>query len=90
MILSAIVRGRVQGVGFRYFVLSAAKELNLTGWVRNLPDGAVQVEACGSEDDLDTLEQRLWKGPHFSRVENVQCTRKPDGETKSYSGFKIE
>jgi acylphosphatase len=90
MILNAIVRGRVQGVGFRYFVLTTAKELHLTGWVRNLPDGAVQVEACGSEDDLDMLEQRLWKGPHFSRVEDVRCSRSQDDHEKNYSGFKIE
>lgn len=74
MRLHAIVSGTVQGVGFRYFVRSAATNFGLTGWVRNLPGGQVEVLAEGDEDNLQELEQQLWKGPHFSRVEDVEVT----------------
>jgi len=68
------VTGRVQGVGFRWFVLRRAKSLNLTGWVRNLPDGSVEVWAEGAESALDSLESLLGKGPAGSMVKEVQCS----------------
>ncbi len=74
MILEATVRGRVQGVGFRYFVLEAARALKLSGTTRNQPDGTVWVEAEGTEDALQELEQKLWKGPFLSRVTDVDAT----------------
>jgi len=83
MHLHAIVSGHVQGVGFRYFVRTTAMNLGLSGWVRNLPDGRVEVEAEGDEDSLQELEERLWKGCHFSRVEDVACTR-----TENAKGFE--
>lgn len=87
MLLHALVRGRVQGVGFRYFVRKAAEERRLSGWVRNLSDGRVEAELEGDEDALFEMEQLLWKGPAFSRVEDVQVTYSP--EVRNYSGFEV-
>lgn len=87
MLLHAIVRGRVQGVGFRYWVMAQAKALNLTGWVRNVRDGSVEVEAAGEQDELFELEQLLWKGPVLSRVEDVNC-KYLDIE-RTFAGFTI-
>jgi len=70
--LQALVRGRVQMVGFRYFVLDQARALKLTGWVRNGEDGAtVEVVAEGPEDSLRELESTLKRGPNGSRVDEV-------------------
>ncbi len=87
MMLHATITGRVQGVGFRYFVRKAAEQRNLTGWVRNLPDGRVEAELEGDEDLLLEMEQLLWKGPAFSRVEDVQVTFTV--ESRNYSGFEV-
>jgi acylphosphatase len=69
--LHAYVEGYVQGVGFRYFVLRAAQEYHLTGWVRNLYDGRVEVMAEGELRDLNRLLAALRKGPHSSDVRQV-------------------
>ncbi len=82
-----IVTGRVQGVGFRWFVLRRAKSLGLTGWVRNLPDGSVEVWAEGKEDILESLESLLKDGPSGSMVREVQ-SRKTQG-TGRYHDFDI-
>lgn len=66
-----LVSGRVQGVGFRYFVAREAEALGVAGWVRNLPDGQVEVLAEGTEPQLSTLEGRLWEGPPHARVAAV-------------------
>lgn len=66
-----VVRGRVQGVGFRWFVRKAAGELGLRGSVRNLPDGSVEVIAAGPADALVSLEERLRNGPPAARVSEV-------------------
>lgn len=87
MLLHALVRGRVQGVGFRYFVRKAAEERRLNGWVKNLPDGRVEVELEGEEDPLLEMEQILWKGPSFSRVEDVQC--KWSDEARGHVDFSV-
>jgi len=68
----ARVSGRVQGVGFRHFVRIEAQKLGLTGWVRNMPDGDVELEAEGPSPALEELRQRLWKGPALSRVDDVK------------------
>lgn len=72
--LQAFVSGAVQGVGFRYFTLAAANELGVTGWVRNLYDGSVQVVAEGPREALEKLLQNLRKGPRSGRVEEVRFT----------------
>lgn len=66
------IRGRVQGVGFRWFVVDAARELRLKGWVRNKPDGNVEIAAAGEPDALAQLEIAVAKGPPGARVEQVQ------------------
>lgn len=66
-----IVRGRVQGVGFRWFVDFEARQLGLAGWVRNQPDGTVEVLAMGTEEQLALLRQKLQKGPRAARVDAV-------------------
>lgn len=69
--LHALVEGHVQGVGFRYFVLSRAQQLHLTGWVRNTFDGNVEVLAEGEKTDLDELLDALRAGPRSSFVSKV-------------------
>ena len=72
--LEAVVRGRVQGVGFRHFVKVTARELGLTGRVRNDPDGTVRVVAEGPREDVEALAERLHKGPPASRVKRVEAS----------------
>ncbi|HJN16351.1 MAG TPA: acylphosphatase [Armatimonadota bacterium] len=88
MKLHAYVKGRVQGVGFRYYVRDRADELSLDGWVKNLPDRRVELEALGFDEELDRLEKLLWQGPPGARVEDVTA-RRTDGEPDG-SGFRIE
>jgi acylphosphatase len=66
-----VVQGRVQGVGYRYFVLRQAQALGVSGFVRNRTDGAVEVVAEGSDEALLDLESRLREGPAFSQVTNL-------------------
>ncbi len=67
-----MVRGRVQGVGFRWFVQREAEALGLRGWVRNSADGAVEVLADGNEQQLAALAAKLKLGPRAARVDNVE------------------
>jgi acylphosphatase len=69
--LEATVSGRVQGVGFRYFVLRVASELGLSGWVANEPDGTVRVVAEGPRSALESLLADLREGPRGARVDRV-------------------
>lgn len=82
-----IVRGRVQGVGFRYFAQRAANELSLTGYARNLDDGRVEVYAAGAPEQLSALAGMLWKGPRFADVRGVE---EEDAPVQKYSAFQIE
>ncbi len=66
-----IVRGRVQGVGYRYFALRLAEALGVAGFARNLADGRVEVVAEASEDVLADFEARLAEGPGFAQVDGV-------------------
>jgi acylphosphatase len=81
------VRGRVQGVGFRYFVQRAATELGLTGYVKNLEDGGVEVYAAGGETLLSELERHLWKGPPYSEVRGVDVQ---EAAVRRYGSFRID
>jgi acylphosphatase len=67
-----IVRGRVQGVGFRWFVEREAHLLGIAGWVRNNPDSSVEVLAIGTRDQLAGLHSRLREGPRAARVDDVE------------------
>ncbi len=66
------VTGVVQGVGFRWFVRERARRLGLTGWVRNLPDGSVEVAAAGDEQQVELLKQELARGPQGASVDALE------------------
>ena len=85
--LQAIVRGYVQGVGFRVFALRQARTLGLTGWVRNLPDGGVLVVAEGASSDLLALAERLGVGPSEAEVQDVELKWHP--YTASFDNFEV-
>ena len=70
--LHVTIRGRVQGVGFRWFVRERARALRLTGWVRNRQDGSVEVVAVGDPDSLQQLRSALGAGPQGAEVDNVE------------------
>jgi acylphosphatase len=70
--LHLLVRGRVQGVGFRWYVRELARKLGLSGWVRNCPDGAVEIAAEGSEESLQRLQRELRIGPPGAVVSSVE------------------
>jgi acylphosphatase len=83
-----VVRGRVQGVGFRWFVEREAHMLGIAGWVRNNHDGSVEVLAQGTRDQLSGLHSRLRAGPRAARVDEVEVS-----EAKAVAGlssFRIE
>ena len=83
-----LVRGRVQGVGFRWFVEREAHTLGIAGWVRNRADGTVEVLAMGTRDQLSGLRTRLREGPRAARVDDVE---ESDAEpVKGLSVFRIE
>jgi acylphosphatase len=67
-----VVSGRVQGVGFRWFVREAARQHRLAGWVRNRPDGSVELEVAGEEGSVRGLVEELRRGPPGARVEDVR------------------
>jgi len=69
-----VISGTVQGVGYRAFAERVAREMGLTGWVRNLTDGSVEVHANGSAEQLDEFDGRLRLGPRWSGVRSVQAT----------------
>ncbi len=82
------VRGRVQGVGFRWFVEAEAAKLGVAGWVRNRSDGSVEVLAQGSREQLFALRAKLHEGPRASRVDEVEeFESQPEKDMKS---FRIE
>lgn len=71
--LSARITGRVQGVGFRNFTQMRARQLGVTGWVRNEKDGSVQLEAEGPRGALEDLLEAVHDGPRMARVEDVDA-----------------
>ena len=80
------VEGRVQGVGFRAWVRATANRLGLVGYVRNLPDGSVEVEAAGPAEALDALRSALQVGPPAARVTSVS---ESPTQLDDVSGFSI-
>jgi acylphosphatase len=83
-----VVRGRVQGVGFRWFVEREAHMLGIAGWVRNNSDGSVEVLGMGTRDQLSGLSSRLHQGPRAARVDDVE-----ESEARLVAGlntFRIE
>ncbi|HSW52924.1 MAG TPA: acylphosphatase [Sulfuricaulis sp.] len=81
-----LVSGQVQGVFFRASAESAARRLGLTGWVRNLRDGRVELMACGEQARLEELEKWLWQGPPRARVTEVKTE---ETAAQTFSGFSV-
>ena len=81
-----LVTGRVQGVFFRAHTRERALSLALTGRARNLPDGRVEVIACGAEERVNVLCQWLWEGPPMARVDEVTCSPAQD---EGFTGFEV-
>ncbi|GAA5154212.1 acylphosphatase [Microbacterium pseudoresistens] len=82
-----IVRGRVQGVGFRWFTRDAAETAGIAGWVRNRRDGTVEAELHGDDQAVSTVLNRLSEGPEWSNVDDLAVT---DAEPAPlYAGFDI-
>jgi len=81
-----VIDGRVQGVGFRYFVVREAEALGVSGWVRNLPDGRVEVLASAEPALVDVFEGRLWHGPPHARIRTIATS---DGEAPTAAGFRV-
>ncbi len=82
-ILHVIVHGRVQGVGFRWFVRTEARRLGLAGWVRNLPDGTVELRASGIAQFLSALEQAIQRGPEGAAVTEITQVGDPAPDSRA-------
>ncbi len=80
-----LVSGRVQGVGFRWYVEREAATLGIAGWVRNREDGRVEVMATGTRQQLSALHGRLREGPRAARVDEVAVSPAPFLNAKSFS-----
>jgi acylphosphatase len=84
-----VIRGRVQGVGFRYYVVRNARDLGVSGTVMNRSDGAVEVVLqADSPAPLDRLIDRLRQGPHSARVDHV-AIEQVDDDSRTYRGFEV-
>ena len=81
------ITGKVQGVGFRYFVLRQAQKLGINGWVSNKSNGAVEALGQGKKEGLDQFISKVKQGPSFSRVEDVSLNWV--NEAEQYFGFEI-
>jgi acylphosphatase len=90
MVLHFLIQGRVQGVGFRWFVHREATELGLRGWVRNTEDGDVEAVASGDPEDLADLRASLKRGPRGSRVDRVIEHTLNETEARELDAFRIE
>ncbi len=82
-----VVRGRVQGVGYRYFAQRAAESLGVSGYVRNLDDGRVEVYAVGPQQKLSELAGRLYQGPRWADVRGVD---EEEAAVREYGSFLVE
>ena len=81
------IKGKVQGVSFRYFTLQQARELEITGWVQNKPNGNVEVFANGNKTNLELFIKKLQQGSSFSKVDNVILNW--EYSENNYSDFSI-
>ncbi len=81
-----IIKGRVQGVGFRHFARQQARAYGIKGFVKNQPDGSVFIEAEGDKENLSEFIRACKKGPGWSNVDDMD-TR--EGEIKNYSSFEV-
>ena len=90
MVCHYLVKGRVQGVGFRWFVHQEAGELGLRGWVRNTDQGHVEIVAAGKPEELAELKDALRKGSRGSRVDAVEEQELVESEGAQLGPFEIE
>ena len=90
MVIHFLIKGRVQGVGFRWFVHREAAELGLRGWVRNTDAGDVEAVAAGDAEDLNELRTELHKGSRGSRVDQVIEHELAESEAAALGQFQIE
>jgi acylphosphatase len=90
MVCHYLVKGRVQGVGFRWFVHQEAAEIGLRGWVRNTDQGHVEIVAAGKPKELAELKDALWKGSRGSRVDAVEEQELVESEGAPLGPFEIE
>jgi acylphosphatase len=90
MVHHFLIHGRVQGVGFRWFVHREASALDLRGWVRNTEDGEVEIVAAGTEADLDKLRASLRRGPRGSRVDRLIEHPLAEDEAAGLSSFRVD
>jgi acylphosphatase len=90
MVLHFLIQGRVQGVGFRWYVQREASQLNLRGWVRNTEEGEVEVMACGETADLAELRASLRRGPRGGRVDRLVEHQLAETEAADLSAFRID
>ncbi len=90
MVCHYMVKGRVQGVGFRWYVHREAAEIGLRGWVRNIPEGHVELVAAGTAEELAELKAALHKGSRGSRVDAVIEHELAESEAEALGPFEIE
>ncbi|MGO8934900.1 MAG: acylphosphatase [Terracidiphilus sp.] len=90
MVIHFLIQGRVQGVGFRWFVQREAAELELRGWVRNTEDGDVEVVAAGDAGNLDELRVSLRRGPRGARVDRIAEHSLAESEAEELNSFQID
>lgn len=83
------IRGRVQRVGFRWFVARAARELDVSGWVRNAEDGTVEVAVEGPAEQVEQLLAVLRRGPSQALVQAVEIDERPPSAAVDHTGFEI-
>jgi len=90
MVLHFLIQGRVQGVGFRWYVQREAGQLDLRGWVRNTEEGEVEVVASGAAEELAELRASLRRGPRGSRVDRLVEHYLDESEAEELSSFRID
>ena len=83
------IYGRVQGVGFRYFVYLNAKKQNVTGYVKNLPDGTVEALFEGNDEQIHEMIRICKKGPPLAKVERIEIVGRKNVESSDYEEFSI-
>jgi acylphosphatase len=81
------VYGKVQNVGFRFYTARTAEEFNITGFVRNEPDGSVYIEAEGEKDALETFITWCHRGPQWARIDQFDIQEQP---LMNYKGFQVK
>jgi acylphosphatase len=82
-----LVTGRVQGVGFRHFTVTQARQLGVLGWVKNLPDGRVEIRVTGEPEAVAAFKRRVEEGPRWGRVDHLEEEpREPDA---AWEGFGV-